>query len=71
MNVEITHVSQITFSRSVLLFCFAEADGKALETELNQKGPGEALFIYCDVTKEDDIKVKLDWAFRQIYSEKH
>lgn len=33
-----------------------EAEGKALATELNEKGPGEALFIFCDVTKEEDIK---------------
>ena len=36
---------------------FTEAEGKALETELNEKGPGEALFVFCDVTKEEDIKV--------------
>ena len=51
----------------ILSFCIVEADGKALETELNQNGPGEAIFIYCDVTKEDNIKVKLGWAFRQIH----
>lgn len=33
-----------------------EADGKALESDMNQSGPGEATFIYCDVTNEDNIK---------------
>ena len=32
-------------------------DGKKLEKELNDKGPGEAYFIKCDVTIEEDIKV--------------
>ena len=32
-------------------------DGKRLETELNTTGPGEAYFIKCDVSKEDEIKV--------------
>ena len=40
-----------------MLHYTAEADGQALENQLNEKGPGEAIFIYCDVTKEDDIKV--------------
>merc|ERR1711973_522844 len=31
-------------------------DGKRLETELNTTGPGEAYFIKCDVSKEDEIK---------------
>ena len=32
-------------------------DGKKLEKELNDKGPGEAYYIKCDVTIEEDIKV--------------
>ena len=39
------------------LIHFSEGDGKRLEAELNQKGPGEAYYVYCDVTKEEDIKV--------------
>ena len=37
----------------------SEAEGEKLEKELNGKGPGEAYFIKCDVTKEEDIKVSL------------
>ncbi|CAD5125394.1 DgyrCDS13629 [Dimorphilus gyrociliatus] len=42
---------------SKVVFC-ARGDnaGEALEKELNAKGPGEAYYIKCDVTKEDDIK---------------
>ena len=50
-----------------VLFCFSvfyfdilgypEAEGKATEAEINKTGPGEAFFIFCDVTKEDDVKV--------------
>ena len=32
-------------------------DGKRLEKELNDTGPGEGYFIKCDVSKEEDIKV--------------
>ncbi|KAJ7349530.1 hypothetical protein OS493_038758, partial [Desmophyllum pertusum] len=31
-------------------------DGKRLEKELNDTGPGEGYFIKCDVSKEEDIK---------------
>jgi hypothetical protein len=34
-----------------------ETDGKNLEEELNGSGPGEAVFVKCDVTIEADIKV--------------
>ena len=37
----------------------SEAEGEKLEKELNGKGPGEAYFIKCDVTQEEDIKVSL------------
>ena len=37
----------------------SEAEGEKLEKELNGTGPGEAYFIKCDVTKEEDIKVSL------------
>ncbi len=33
-------------------------DGKRLEKEVNDKGPGEGFFVKCDVSKEKDIKVK-------------
>lgn len=32
-------------------------DGKRLEKEVNENGPGEGFFIKCDVSKEEDIKV--------------
>ena len=32
-------------------------DGKKLEKEVTEKGPGEGYFIKCDVSKEEDIKV--------------
>ncbi|XP_078583428.1 L-fucose dehydrogenase-like isoform X2 [Branchiostoma floridae x Branchiostoma japonicum] len=38
---------------------FEEA-GKKLESEMNTSGPGEALFIPCDVTKEEDIRNVID-----------
>ena len=34
-------------------------DGKKLEKEVNETGPGEGYFIKCDVSKEGDIKVNL------------
>ena len=34
---------------------------------MNQTGPGEAFFIYCDVTKEDDIKVRLETEYLDWY----
>jgi hypothetical protein len=36
---------------------FPEKDGKQLEEAVNKTGPGEALFVKCDVTKEAEIKV--------------
>ena len=33
-------------------------EGKKLEEELNNTGPGEAFYIKCDVSKEDEIKVR-------------
>jgi len=42
---------------SRVVFCArGEADGLKLQEELNNQGPGEALFVKCDVTNEDDIK---------------
>ena len=32
-------------------------EGKSLEEELNSTGPGEAFFVQCDLSKEDEIKV--------------
>ncbi|XP_063399132.1 17-beta-hydroxysteroid dehydrogenase 14-like [Mytilus trossulus] len=42
---------------SKVVFCsYNEKEGREAERELNDIGPGEALFIFADVTKEDDIK---------------
>ena len=42
---------------TLVALCLTATAGKALEAELNAVGPGEALFVYCDVTSEEDIKV--------------
>ena len=50
------------FQSELTLFsvlCFLVADGEKLEKEMNDKGPGEACLIKCDVTKEEDIKVSV------------
>ena len=41
------------------MLCFLVAEGEKLEKEMNEKGPGEACLIKCDVTKEEDIKVSV------------
>ena len=41
------------------MLCFVVAEGEKLEKEMNDKGPGEACLIKCDVTKEEDIKVRV------------
>ncbi|XP_067655897.1 17-beta-hydroxysteroid dehydrogenase 14-like [Haliotis asinina] len=46
---------------SKVVFCSrGESEGKQLEQELNALGPGEAYFVPCDVSKEDDIKNLID-----------
>ncbi|EGD75997.1 17-beta-hydroxysteroid dehydrogenase 14 [Salpingoeca rosetta] len=42
---------------SNVVFCARnEADGKALEDRVNALGNGRALFVKCDVSKEDELK---------------
>ncbi|XP_062568863.1 17-beta-hydroxysteroid dehydrogenase 14-like [Saccostrea cucullata] len=44
-----------------VVFCSrGEAAGRALESEMKTMGPGEATFIPCDVSKEDQIKNVID-----------
>ncbi|CAH1787399.1 unnamed protein product [Owenia fusiformis] len=44
-----------------VVFCArGEKEGKALEEEVNKTGPGESLFLKCDVSKEDEIKNVVD-----------
>lgn len=38
-------------------FVFVDEQGKEAEDEINKIGPGEATFIFADVTKEEDIQV--------------
>jgi len=46
---------------SKVVFCSRGKDaGKAMEAEVNKKGPGEAHFIPCDVSKVDQIKSMVD-----------
>lgn len=42
-----------------VVFCArGGAAGEALEAELNTAGPGSCKFVTCDISKEEDIKVK-------------
>uniref|UniRef100_A0A667YC74 Hydroxysteroid (17-beta) dehydrogenase 14 n=1 Tax=Myripristis murdjan TaxID=586833 RepID=A0A667YC74_9TELE len=42
-----------------VVFCArGAAVGEALEEELNKAGPGSCKFVSCDISKEEDIKVK-------------
>uniref|UniRef100_A0A671XD43 Hydroxysteroid (17-beta) dehydrogenase 14 n=1 Tax=Sparus aurata TaxID=8175 RepID=A0A671XD43_SPAAU len=42
-----------------VVFCArGGAAGEGLEAELNKAGPGSCKFVPCDVSKEEDIKVK-------------
>jgi len=46
---------------SKVVFCSRGKDaGKAMEAEVNKKGPGEAYFVPCDVSKVDQIKSTVD-----------
>jgi NAD(P)-dependent dehydrogenase (short-subunit alcohol dehydrogenase family) len=46
---------------SKVVFCARNTSaGEALAAELNAKGPGEACFIPCDVSKEEDVRRLID-----------
>ncbi len=46
---------------SKVVFCSRGKDAaKAMEAEVNKKGPGEAYFVPCDVSKVDQIKSTVD-----------
>ena len=46
---------------SQVVFCARkEAEGKAVETEVNARGPGRASFVRCDVSKVDDVRALID-----------
>ena len=44
-----------------VVFCArSERDGRALEAELNARGPGEAWFVRCDVSKPEEVEALID-----------
>ena len=46
---------------SHVVFCARnEAEGSAVEAEVNARGPGRAHFVRCDVSKVDDVKALID-----------
>ena len=59
MNLDVSLISFPEHNPNCWLFCnnITVDDGKKLEKELNDNGPGEAYYIKCDVTIEEDIKV--------------
>ena len=52
LNSELSHKSNFCSFYMILV-----EDGKKLEKEVSERGPGEGFFIKCDVSKEEDIKV--------------
>ncbi|VVC99139.1 unnamed protein product, partial [Leptidea sinapis] len=52
-------------AKSVAVLDIAEAASKTFVASLNEKFPGKAVFIKCDVSKEDVIKT----AFQQVLDE--
>ncbi|XP_075461519.1 L-fucose dehydrogenase isoform X3 [Ascaphus truei] len=49
-----------------VVFCAKEAAASDLEMELKESGPGDCIYVSCDVTKEEDI-VKLIEATLKTY----
>ncbi len=46
---------------STVVFCSrGEKEGKALEHKVNAGGPGKALFLRCDVSKEAEVRALVD-----------
>ena len=46
---------------STVVFCSrGEKDGRALEHKVNAGGPGRALFLRCDVSKEAEVRALVD-----------
>ena len=49
-----------------VVFCArGEKDGKALEGQVNAKGPGSALFLPCDISKVDQVVAFVDEAVKR------
>ena len=49
--------SEFICNSDMLVISMLVGEGRKLEDELNKTGPGEAFYIKCDVSKEDEIKV--------------
>jgi NAD(P)-dependent dehydrogenase (short-subunit alcohol dehydrogenase family) len=46
---------------ATVVFCSRnEAEGKAIEADVNRRGPGRAVFVRADVTRVDDIRRLID-----------
>lgn len=46
-----------------VVFCARnEAEGKAVESAVNARGPGRAHFVRCDVSQPDDVRALIDGA---------
>jgi len=49
-----------------VVFCSRGAsEGHALEADVNRRGPGSALFIRCDVSKEAEVRALVDETVRR------
>jgi NAD(P)-dependent dehydrogenase (short-subunit alcohol dehydrogenase family) len=47
---------------SKVVFCSRdEAEGKAVEAEVNARGPGSATFVRCDVSRVEDVRRLVDF----------
>ena len=51
---------------STVVFCSRnESEGRAVEADMNRRGPGSAHFIRADVSRTDDIRRVIDFAVQQ------
>ena len=53
-------IMEMLLINRVSFLCAAD-DGLTVEKEVNELGPGEAVYIPCDVRKEDQIKVTVKY----------
>ncbi|KAK3592645.1 hypothetical protein CHS0354_034723 [Potamilus streckersoni] len=52
---------------STVVFCSRrESEGKKLKEEMNANGPGQAVFVQCDMAKEEDCKVSSNTGIPQL-----
>ncbi|KAE8593981.1 hypothetical protein XENTR_v10019395 [Xenopus tropicalis] len=49
-------VKEFVKSGARVVFCSKDTEAKALENEIKAAGPGDCIYVCCDVTKEEDIK---------------